>query len=216
MYENITITERLKIPGQFLIREYASFSPSVERKDNNNLILKGVMQRAESKNGNGRIYNRRILEREINKYQEKIKLGRALGECDHSSEAEVLLKNTSHVIEKIWWEGNEVIGEMKILNTPCGKILQALVEAGISLGISTRGVGSVTEGNDGSFVNDDYQLICFDAVADPSTQGAYMLREGKLIKVGQNNSQLLTNENINELSKKDLRIKNIINDILRG
>lgn len=216
----MTITERLKVPGQFLIREYSQFSAKdaervINKENKNIIILKGIMQRAESKNGNGRIYNKRILEREIIKYKENfINERNAIGALDHSSEPEVLLREGSHIVTKVWWQGNDVYGEIELLDTPNGRIAESYVNSNIKLGISTRGVGSITEGNDGSFVNDDYQLICWDLVQSPSTQGAYMLREGKLVKMGSE-QLILTNENIN-YNNKEKKINNIINSILRG
>jgi hypothetical protein len=218
----MTLTERLQQPGQFLLREYSSFSVEdkqiVNKGENgkNTIILKGIMQRADSKNGNGRIYNRRILEREANRYmKEFVSKRNAIGCLDHSSEAEVLLKEGSHIVTDIWWEGNDMYGAIEILDTPNGKIAEAYYNRKVLLGISTRGVGSISEGTDGSFVNDDYQLICWDLVQNPSTAGAYMLKEGQLIKVDEKN--IVTNENKQIFKSNSLnKIYNIANDILRG
>ena len=143
-------------------------------------ILTGLMQEAEKQNGNGRVYSEKTLKREIGKYQELVEAGRALGELDHPDSSIIELKNVSHCVTKIWMEGPKVYGKIKVLQeTPMGKILAGLVKESIPLGISSRGTGSVVERNGVTLVEDDFQLICFDMVSEPSTPGAFMLREGK-------------------------------------
>lgn len=143
------------------------------------MMLTGMMQHADKENGNGRIYPRAILEREVDKYNQLVSENRALGELDHPDSSIINLKNVSHVVTKCWWDGNRVMGKIKILSTPSGQILKSLVESGIKLGISSRGLGS-TKNNGGTIiVQDDFNLICFDMVSEPSTPGAFMApREG--------------------------------------
>ena len=140
-------------------------------------IVQGVLQRAGSKNQNGRVYPRNILDREAKRYNEEfIKQNRALGELDHPESSVVNLNNVSHNILKIWWKGDDLMGAVQILDTPSGKILKALFKEGITLGISSRGLGSVKElRNEGVVeVQDDFELICWDFVSNPSTHGAFM------------------------------------------
>ena len=168
------------------------------------LMMKGILQKAETLNQNGRVYPKIILEREIRNYQKFIKENRALGELDHPDSSVVELKNSSHIVKEAYMEGNIVYGTVEILNTPSGKILQSLVESGVTLGISSRGVGSTrTEGNM-QIVQDDFQLICWDFVSEPSTPGAFMMKEGKEV----------TPQFINEVFNKSDRIDRIFNDIL--
>jgi len=173
--------------NKFLIREYYELcSGGVcqdllsedEKKDvqeNNAVYLSGVMQRCDEKNGNGRIYPGPVLEREVKKYMSVVKENRACGELDHPEDSVVNLKNASHMVKSLWWEGKDLMGKVKVLSTPAGKILEALISDGITLGISSRGLGSVQEGKEGTIVEDDFQLICFDIVSEPSTQGAFMM-----------------------------------------
>lgn len=143
------------------------------------LILSGKMQCAETKNGNGRVYPRAILEREVANYARLVKQKRALGELDHPDSSVINLANASHMVTKIWMEGDDCMGTIRVLNTPSGQILKALVNDGCTLGISSRGMGSVTERNGVTMVEDDFQLLCFDMVSDPSTPGAFMMTEAK-------------------------------------
>jgi hypothetical protein len=146
---------------------------------NGGLMLSGLMQMAETKNGNGRVYPQAILEREVKNYAQLVKERRALGELDHPDSSVINLNNASHMVTKIWMEGNKCMGKIKVLDTPSGKILRSLVESGVQLGISSRGMGSVKENNGVTLVEDDFQLICFDMVSDPSTPGAFMMTEAK-------------------------------------
>jgi len=164
----------------------------------------GIMQRAGAKNQNGRIYKREILEQEVQNYIENfVKVGNAYGELDHPESAIVSLKNASHIVRELWWVGDDLMGTIEILNTPSGNIAKAIVEGGHTLGISSRGTGSVTQTNEGTLmVQDDFQLVCWDFVSNPSTDGAFMtpirLNEGK--------------QSINKYAKLD----SIINNILRA
>ena len=168
-----------------LLTEWTAFAytPQMikESRDKNDgkVIMKGVLQKSETLNQNGRVYPRAILEREVRNYQKFIKENRALGECDHPDSSVVELKKVSHIIREAYMEGDVCYGIVELLDTPCGKILQSLVESGVTLGISSRGVGSTKRDGDIQVVQDDFQLICWDFVAEPSTPGAFMMAEGK-------------------------------------
>jgi hypothetical protein len=145
------------------------------------VTLVGKLQEAEQKNGNGRVYPREILEREVKKYADgPIKTRTALGELDHPEASVVNLSNTSHIITEVWWKGNDLMGKLQLLPTPSGNIAKALVMAGIPLGISSRGMGSVKQLGETVEVQDDFELLCWDLVSVPSTPQAYMqLAESK-------------------------------------
>lgn len=132
--------------------------------------IKGPYLQSEVKNRNGRIYGKHLCEREINSFQDKIIKRRALGELDHPPTPTVNLNNVSHLIESLQMDGNDGIGVSKLLDTPKGLVAQILIKEGILLGVSTRGVGTLT----GDLVNDDYKLITVDIVADPSAPGAFV------------------------------------------
>lgn len=141
------------------------------------LIVEGVLQRAEAENQNGRVYPTDVLKREVEKYKgREIKENRAYGELDHPEASVVELKNTSHIVRDVWWDGDDVMGKVEILKTPSGNILKELLEAGCTVGISSRGMGSVKESNNGRTVTveDDFDLICWDFVSNPSTHGAFL------------------------------------------
>jgi hypothetical protein len=144
--------------------------------NNGRVLVKGVLQRAEAKNQNGRIYPKQILMREVKQYaQTNIRENRALGELDHPDSSVINLKNVSHNVLEVDWKGNDVVGLVEILPTPSGNILKQLLGAGIKLGISSRGLGSVKEINESTVeVQDDFELIGWDFVSNPSTQGAFM------------------------------------------
>jgi hypothetical protein len=179
------------------------YTPEViqESKERNGgkIILKGILQKADVLNQNGRIYPREILEREIRNYQKFIKENRALGECDHPDSSVVNLKNASHIIRKAHLDEYGIVrGEVELLNTPSGRILQSLVESGVTLGISSRGLGSTKDQGDNQVVQDDFQLICWDFVSEPSTPGAFMMRESIDKK---DPKKLLESFNINNTDK---------------
>lgn len=157
------------------------------------LILSGKIQEADVKNGNGRKYPEKILRREIEKYQQLVAENRALGECDHPESSVINLKNVSHMVTKIWWDGPAVMAKLKILNTPSGEVIKSLVQSGVKLGISSRGLGSTKEVGGVTVVDDDFQLICFDMVSEPSTPGAFMMKEAK--------DRLIKNEKVQRLSE---------------
>ncbi len=154
---------------------------------NGGLIMTGVIQRANARNGNGRIYSEKILRREITRYESIVGERMALGELDHPDSTSVMLEKVSHVVTKVWWNGFDVMGKIEVLNTPRGKILQELVSANIKIGISSRGTGSVRESKDGTIVEDDFNLVCFDIVSEPSTHGAYMYRQDGSLKENKTN-----------------------------
>ena len=166
--------------------------------------VEGVMQRAGAKNQNGRIYEKSILMREVKKYMnEFVKNGNAFGELDHPESAVVSLKNASHVVKDLYWDGDDLMGKVELLNTPAGNIVKEIIKAGHTIGISSRGTGSVQQTNEGYLeVQPDFELVCWDFVSNPSTHGAFMnpisLNEGKAIV------------------DKFARVHNIINDILRA
>ena len=175
-----------------------------KEKNNGKIIMKGVLQKAETLNQNGRVYPLPILEREVRNYQKFIRENRALGECDHPDSSVVELKNVSHIVREAYMEGDMVYGTVELLDTPCGQILQNLISAGVTLGISSRGVGSTRKDGDLDVVQDDFQLICWDFVSEPSTPGAFMMREGKEI----------TRHALNQHFTKSDRVDRICNEIL--
>jgi hypothetical protein len=186
------------------------------KNNNGRLIVKGVLQRAEAKNQNGRVYPRETLVREAKKYAEvQIKERRALGELDHPDSSVVNLNNVSHNILEMHWNGDDLNGTVEVLGTPAGNILKELFKSGIKLGISSRGLGSVkevheAEGDDSVEVQPDFELIAFDFVSNPSTHGAFLspTNEGKLHEgVGTRHDGVCCH---------DCKIENIINDIFRG
>jgi len=153
-------------------------------KNAGRLIVQGVLQRANAYNQNGRTYPRQILQREGDKYFKTfVKERRALGELDHPDSSVVNLSNVSHNILEMWWEGDDLCGKVEVLGTPSGNILKELFKAGIKLGISSRGLGSIEEMGEGKVaVKPDFELIAFDFVSNPSTQGAFLhpMNEGKV------------------------------------
>ena len=158
-----------------LLIETNLFEGRVNEDSSGRTLVKGVLQRAGAENQNGRVYPKNILEREVKKYEQLIKERRALGELDHPDSSVINLKNVSHNIREIHWEGNDVVGTVEILPTPSGNILKELLRAGILLGISSRGMGSTKpmEGNK-LLVGEDFELIGWDFVSNPSTHGAFM------------------------------------------
>jgi hypothetical protein len=147
--------------------------------ENGTLYLSGRLQTADKQNGNGRVYPYKVLRREMDNYMKIVKDNRACGELDHPDDSVVNLKNVSHIVTDCWWEGKDVMGKIKVLDTPSGRILRDLVNAGVKLGISSRGLGSVRESAGQTVVESDFQLICFDMVSEPSTPDAYMYPKDK-------------------------------------
>ena len=170
-------------------------------RENNAMFITGKLQEGGTVNGNDRLYPEGIMEREVKKYSEMVKDNRALGELDHPESSIINLANVSHMVIDIWMDGPAVMGKCKVLDTPAGQILRSLVDAGVKIGISSRGMGSVKEHRGQTIVEDDFQLICFDIVSEPSTPNAFMaLSESKLV---------------NEQVEKSNKIINLIDSILR-
>ena len=175
--------------------EYTPFKPTItESKERPGVFeVTGVMQRAGAKNQNGRVYDKQVLLREVNNYMENfVKVGNAYGELDHPESAIVSLKNASHVVKDLWWDGDDLCGRVELLNTPAGNIVKEIIKGGHVIGISSRGTGSVKPTNEGHLeVQDDFELVCWDFVSNPSTHGAFMnpvsLNEGASTKEGKYN-----------------------------
>jgi len=189
-----------------LLVEVQTFRPILrESKERPGVFeVEGIMQRAGAKNQNGRVYDKRILQREVDKYiQEFVKNGNAYGELDHPESAIVSLKNASHIIKELWWKGDELLGRVELLNTPSGNIVKEIIKAGHTIGISSRGTGSVQQTNEGTLeVQPDFELVCWDFVSNPSTHGAFM-------------NPISLNESTQAVSKFS-KLDSIINDILRA
>ena len=175
------------------------------------VYLVGVCQKAGTKNGNGRVYRQETLKREVENYQKAIRERRSLGELDHPDDSVINLKNASHLVTKMWWDGDSVMGKIEVLNTPSGQILKELVKSGCKLGISSRGLGSVREEKGTSMVEDDFQLICFDMVSEPSTPGAYLSPTSGHSKINMDPS---INVYLNE-TKNNNKIDQLLKSILR-
>jgi len=196
--------------SKYLLREYYELCAGGVCEDllteaekiqvkNGATFLSGIMQRVDEQNGNGRVYPKLVLEREVKNYMKTVKENRACGELDHPEDSVVNLKNASHMVTDLWWEGKDLKGKIKVLSTPAGKILESLVNDGVTLGISSRALGSVHESQGKTIVEEDLQLICFDIVSEPSTQGAFMS---------------LTESKIKQPYSKADRINRILNDII--
>jgi len=192
-----------------LLIDYTSFdvSPQMiiesEQQNNGRVIVTGVLQRAGAKNQNGRVYPRDILQREVTEYKKvQIAERRALGELDHPESSVVNLSNASHNILDVWWKGDDVVGKVEVLSTPSGNILKELLKSGIKLGISSRGLGSVRQVNEDTVaVQDDFELVCWDFVSNPSTHGAFM---------APMNESITNKKPLNKYYK----VNNIINEML--
>ena len=173
-----------------LLIETTLFEGKLNEDSSGRTLVKGILQRAVAENQNGRIYPKEILMREAKKYEVLIKERRALGELDHPDSGIINLKNVSHNVKEIHWEGDDLCGTVEILPTPSGNILKELLRAGILLGISSRGMGSVVNIGEGKVkVGDDFELIGCDFVSNPSTHGAFM-------------TQVTMNESVNRQLKE--------------
>ena len=167
-----------------LLIETISFNPKnlglkEGRSDSGLPLVEGILATAEVKNGNGRYYSKKIWDREINKYMDSVKNNRAVGELDHPESSVINLKNVCHNIKDIWWNGDHIMGKIEILPTPSGNILQALINSGITVGVSSRGMGSVKQMGETLEVQEDFELLCFDFVSTPSNPGSWMHPIGK-------------------------------------
>lgn len=186
-----------------------SYSPEMIKesfaKNDGKLIMKGILQKADALNQNGRVYPKHILEREVRNYQKFIIENRATGELDHPEQSVISLKNVSHIVREAYMQDGVVYGSIEVLDkTPSGSILRGLVESGVKLGISSRGVGSTRKEGDYHVVQDDFQLICWDMVSEPSTSGAFMIPEGKQLSTDQ----------LKAVFNRSDRIDRIVNEIL--
>ena len=152
-------------------------------KETGNLMVEGILATAEVKNGNGRYYSKDLWNREMDKYNELIEQRRSMGELDHPESTVINLKNVSHLISDYWWDGDNVMGKIEILPTPSGQILKELIKAGVTVGVSSRGMGSLEQNGGVMEVQDDFELLCWDFVSTPSNPGSYMhtLNEGKQV-----------------------------------
>lgn len=168
-------------------------------------LMKGILQKADTLNQNGRIYPLSVLEREVRNYQKFIMENRAMGELDHPDSSVVNLKNVSHIVREAYIDSGTVIGTIEVLDrTPSGAILKGLIDSKVKLGISSRGVGSTRKQGEYHVVQDDFQLICWDMVSEPSTPGAFMIPEGKVILMSE----------LRQVFSKADRIDRVLNDIL--
>ena len=137
--------------------------------------IEGIFMQAEQKNRNGRIYPKDVMVKAVNKYDdEQVSKGRAVGELNHPEGPTVNLDKVSHKIESLQWEGNDVMGKATILETPMGKIVKGLLDGGVNLGVSTRGMGSLKNGNNAMVVQPDFMLNAVDIVQDPSAPSAFV------------------------------------------
>ena len=168
-------------------------------KETGNLMVEGILATAEVKNGNGRYYSKDLWNREMEKYSEIIKERRSMGELDHPESSVINLQNVSHLISDFWWDGDNVMGKIEILPTPCGNILKALVESGITVGVSSRGMGSLKPMGEVQEVQDDFELLCWDFVSTPSNPDSFMhlVKEGLEFKTS--NSYTKVNSVITEI-----------------
>ena len=196
---------KLKLISDWRPFEYSKDKITESKSTNGGkIIMKGILQKADTLNQNGRIYPEPILSREVRNYQKFIQENRALGECDHPDSSVVELKNVSHIVREAHMDGDVCVGTVELLDTPAGKILQSLVESDVTLGISSRGVGSTRQEGDYDVVQDDFQLICWDFVSEPSTPGAFMMSEGKE----------LSSQDLKVHFNKTDRVDRVLNDIL--
>jgi hypothetical protein len=190
------------------------FSPnqineSIEQ-NSGKLVVRGILQKASEQNQNGRVYTKPLLEREAGKYQELIDDRRALGELDHPESSVVNLQNVSHNVTKMWWEGDSLLGSVEVLGTPSGNILKELFKSGITLGISSRGMGTTRESEGKTLVNDDFELVAFDFVSNPSTRGAFL----EPVNLNESISTEIKVETHGRVCTKYCKLEGIIHEIL--
>ena len=187
-----------------LLIETQSFRPVgaiTESRGGGSPMVEGILATAEVKNGNGRYYPKSIWKREIDKYMDSVRNNRATGELDHPESTVINLKNVSHNIKDIWWDGDYIMGKIEILPTPSGNILKALIDSGIQVGVSSRGMGSVKQIGETLEVQDDFELLCWDFVSTPSNPGSWMhpSRLNESIEKGSIKDYSKANEIIREL-----------------
>lgn len=188
-----------------LLVEYAPFRPTITESKSRPGVFEvtGVMQRANAKNQNGRIYSKDVLYREVQKYIDSfVRIGNAYGELDHPDSPIVSLKNASHVVKDLWWDGDNLMGKVELLNTPSGNIVKEIIIGGHTIGISSRGTGSVRQvGENTLMVQDDFELVCWDFVSNPSTHGAFM-------------NPMSLNEGVDLVVDKYAKVHQLVSDIL--
>ena len=150
-------------------------------RENGNLMVEGILDTAEVKNGNGRYYKNELWDREMEKYDQLVKERRSMGELDHPESTVINLKNVSHIVTGYNWDGDQLMGTIEILPTPSGNILKELIKNGVTVGVSSRGMGSLEQNGSVMEVQDDFELLCWDFVSTPSNPGSFMsvLQEGK-------------------------------------
>ena len=191
--------------GQLLV-DVTPFKPIIKESKSRPGVfeVEGVMQRAGAQNQNGRVYEKKILIREVEKYMDEfVRNGNAFGELDHPESPVVSLKNASHVVKDLYWNGDDLMGKVELLNTPAGNIVKEIIKAGHTIGISSRGTGSVQQTNEGYLeVQPDFELVCWDFVSNPSTHGAFM----NPVKLNESK----------QIIDKYMKVHSIINDILRA
>lgn len=198
--KKFVLREFYKLCDGGICTDFLTEAEKIDIKNNGAMYLTGVAQRADHQNGNGRVYPYKVLMREVENYQKIVAENRATGELDHPEDTVINLQNVSHRVVKIWWEGKDVMVKLKVGTAPPGLALRAHINDGVAIGLSSRGLGSVKDMGGKLLVEDDFQLIAFDVVAEPSTQGAFMhLTEGK---------------NLNPFSKSD-RINRCLNEIIK-
>jgi hypothetical protein len=199
--------------SKLLLQEFAQFDykkdVDVEGKPRlskyGNILVRGVIQRANATNQNGRVYPRHILEREVRNYMTLVKERRATGELDHADSPSVNLKNTSHIITDIWWEGDDLWGEIEVLeDLDQGKNLKGLLKNDVKVGISSRALGNVQKLNEVDVVQEDLYLVCWDIVSEPSTHGAFMMKEAKSF----------SDEEVRKIMSKSDRVDRALNEVL--
>ena len=185
-----------------LLIETHLFEAKLQKEENGTYLVQGILQRAGAPNQNNRRYPKEILMRECQKYNQLIKERRALGELDHPDSPVINLKNVSHIVTKVWWEGDKIYGNLEILPTPSGNIVKNLLESNITIGVSSRGMGSLKQVGEIAEVQDDFSLLCWDIVSNPSNPNSWI------------KSSL--NESVNSLTQFNQysKVNSIITDIL--
>lgn len=188
------------------------------------LTMTGILQKADTLNRNGRVYPYEILKREVDKYMDLVENNIAGGELDHPDSAVVSLANVSHRVTEMWWQGKDLYGKVLIAEkTDAGRKLKGLLAAGFTLGISSRGVGSVKSRNNQDIVQEDFELIAFDFVSSPSTPGAYLFKEGAgqklrpgMIPLDMSKRFLTTENAVKELTQSQKIIELSKNDFWKN
>ena len=180
-----------------------TYNISTKQKEKS-LYIEGIFSTAEERNRNGRIYPKRILEREVDKLRENISNKSALGELEHPASNSITLERAAILIEDLVWEGNHVMGKAKVLSTPCGQIVKSLIEDGARIGISSRGLGTVNEKT--NYVNEDFNLICWDIIHTPSNLGSWINGVLEGVDFGSSNQEKLVEQAKSEYKKRIFQV----------